>query len=266
MKDFLLELVSKVSDKQAKINVMREYLQLYALRAMYEKKYDLNLGFVGGTALRLAYGLPRFSEDLDFSLLVKKENYLFTDILNAIKQSFTDAAYTIVVRYSEERVVHSAFLKFPELMHSAGLTHKREQNLSIKFEIDTNPPRGAHLTETIVNKYFPIALRHYDLGSLLAGKIHALLTRPYQKGRDYFDIGWILSRWKIEPNLEFLNAALKQTGGKYKPDKSNWKKIILDKMRKADWHAVSSDMSKFVEDQGSVSTMDLEYFVTLLDK
>ena len=69
------------------------------------------------------------------------------------------------------------------------------------------------MTTTIVRRYQTLHLQHHDRATLLAGKLHAILQRPYPKGRDVNDLLWYLSdpAWP-EPNLVMLNNALQQTG------------------------------------------------------
>lgn len=258
MKDFLIELANRENDKQAKLNVMREYLQIYALRTMSEAGSFLKLTFVGGTALHLVYGLPRFSEDLDFSL-IDSAGYSFAGFLDRIKRDFLAADYEIDVRYDDTKTVNSAFLKFPGLMHATGLTHRKEQNLSIKMDVDTKPPNGGITEKTIMNKYFPVAMSHHNLDSLLSGKIHALLTRKYIKGRDYFDIGWILSKWKdATPNFDLLNDALKQTGYGKSLSKNSWKSELKNKIKQADWSQIRADMLRFAENPKDINALTIE--------
>lgn len=255
MKDHLLNLVRQETDQASKLNVMREYLQIYALRSFFENGFFSQMAFVGGTALRFIFNVPRFSEDLDFSL-TKKEGYDFEAILNKIKQSFLAANYLITIKFSAERTVHTAFLKFPELMHLAGLSHKSNQNLSIKFDIDINPPTGGVLSHSLINKYFPITFTHYDLPSLFSGKLHAILTRPYVKGRDYFDLVWLLSRFPdLNPNIALLTNALKQTHNPLEISLKNWKAKVLEKVEAVDWTKVLADVERFAEDSKYMESM-----------
>lgn len=264
MKDYLLNLVSSIADPAAKTNIMREYLQVYALRAMFEKGHFAQVAFVGGTALRFIFNVPRFSEDLDFSI-VNSNGYDFKHMLDEIKQVFTSANYLMSIKFKSERIVNTAFLKFPELFHLAGMTHRKDQNLSIKLDIDTNPPKGATLASSLVNKYFPITFSHYDLPSLFAGKLHAFFTRPYVKGRDYFDIIWLLSRNKdIQPNFILLNNALEQTGNAMRVTVSDWKEKVLERANLADWQSIISDVEKFSEDPQFIKNMRPEYMHGLL--
>lgn len=224
MKDFVLELASQKQGYNPKLNTMREYLQAYILRIMHDEGIFRSAAFLGGTALRFLYGLPRFSEDLDFSL-AKNPPIVFARLIKKVTAELSAAGYNVSAGYDDKNNVNSAFIRFSGLMFEAGLSALKGQKLSIKIEIDNNPPKGAVLITQIVNKYFPISFLSYDTKSLFAGKLHALLNRRYTKGRDYFDLGWYLSKWKdIEPNLGLLKNSLKQTGwDKDYPDKDSWR-------------------------------------------
>ena len=79
--------------------------------------------------------------------------------------------------------------------------------------MDTNPPKGGRTAETPLNKTYIFSVRHFDLPSMLATKLHACFYRKYTKGRDFYDLVWYLGR-KVFPNLELLNNAIQQTEGK----------------------------------------------------
>ena len=147
----------------------------------------------------------------------------------------------------------------------AGVSSIKEQKLSIKIEIDTNPPEGAVLKTNIVNKYFPISFLSYDIASLFAGKLHALLSRKYTKGRDFFDIGWYLSKWKdLSPNIILLQNALKQTGwGKEFPSKANWRDFLYKVIKEADWKKVKQDVENFLERPSDMDIFNQENILKL---
>ena len=264
MKEQLLSIVSSIADRGRKINAMREYLQVYVLRTMFEKGHFSQVAFVGGTALRFIHNVPRFSEDLDFSL-INKQDYDFQKILNEIKHALNDANYSVSFKFKAERTVNAAYLKFPELLHMAELSHRKDQNLTIKLDVDTNPPKGGVVATTLVNKYFPITFTHYDLPSLFAGKLHAIFTRPYVKGRDYFDLVWLLSRHKdLQPNLNLLNNALKQTGNTLKVTSDDWRMKVMERVASINWQAVVDDVKRFTEDELFINSMKPEYVKPLL--
>jgi hypothetical protein len=173
----------------------------------------LSLAFQGGTALRFLYSLPRYSEDLGFTLERSTPPFDFRDALRAIRAAFEQEGYAVTIKLREQSAVKSAFVGFPGLPFELALSPHRDEVLRVKIEIDTNPPAGAGLTTTMVRRHVLLQLHHHDRASLLAGKLHAVLQRPYVKGRDFFDLLWVSQRpgWP-SPNLTLLNHALVQTG------------------------------------------------------
>ncbi|HAJ79368.1 MAG TPA: hypothetical protein DCO75_06315 [Fibrobacteres bacterium] len=266
MKDYCLELVSNKQNIDEKINVMREYLQAYTLKVFHDKGIFRSVAFVGGTALRFLHGLPRFSEDLDFSLTDNNRQFSFSGIMTILRNEFLLAGYNVGVTYNDAKTVWSAFVKFEGLMKEVGISPLAEQKLSIKIEIDTKPPEGAILITEIVNKYFPISFLSYDISSLFAGKIHALLSRKYLKGRDYFDIGWYLSKWKgLNPNITLLKNALLQTGWPNEQvTEKNWRSIVSERIRGADWKKIEADVKNFLERPSDFSVFTKESLLALV--
>lgn len=248
MKDYVLELVSSKTGFNNKLNCMREYLQAYILRHLYAEGVFRTTAFLGGTALRFLYDIPRYSEDLDFSL-TGKESYSFINVIKKVKRELLLAGYVVSVSYNDRNIVRYAMIKFEGLMYEAGISPHPTQKFSIKVEIDTRPPGGAVLTTRIVNKYFPISFLAYDLPSLFAGKLHALLSRNYTKGRDFFDLGWYLSRWRnISPNFTLLKNALEQTGWEKEiPTPGNWREHLYKVVEETDWKKVREDVEPFLE-------------------
>jgi len=265
MKDYALELVSEKSSNEEKLNILREYLQAYILRFCHDYALFRNVAFLGGTALRFLHSLPRYSEDLDFSL-VNRDGYTFAPFLKKLKQELELAGYEIDLSYKDDKIVHSASINFVSLLHEARISAHKNQKMSVKFEIDTNPPTGAVVETQLVNKFFPIAFTTYDLASLFAGKIHAILSRRYTKGRDYFDLGWYLSRWKnLEPNAQLLRAALEQTGniGLLESEK-NWRQALATKLHQVNWPTVVADVTPFLERKSDLDVLNKHNILKLL--
>lgn len=266
MKDYALEIVSGQIGANAKLNVLREYLQAYILRIMSDFGAFSNTSFVGGTALRFLYGLPRFSEDLDFSITGEKK-YSFLDLISKIKKELNLAGYNVSLSYNNEKTVQHAFVKFSELMYEAKISPVKGHKLSVKIEVDTEPPEGALLKTKIVNKYFPLVFLSYDITSLFSGKLHALLSRKYTKGRDLYDLGWYLSRWNdLSPNIELLQNALLQTGWKAQlPDYKNWRIILAQAIKEIDWGKVEQDVRNFLENRKDLEIFSQDNILSLLD-
>ena len=265
MKDHCLALVAAKSGYNDKLNAMREYLQAYILSFMYEGVIFRHAAFVGGTALRFLHSLPRFSEDLDFSQ-TGKEKVKFGALMGKIMRELELAGYNAAALVDEEKTINSAFIKFERLMHEAGISPLKSQKFSVKIEIDTHPPEGAVLEEQLVNKFFQINFLTYDRASLFSGKVHAILSRKYTKGRDLFDLGWYLMTWKgIEPNFIQLNNALAQSkwqGPVF--SKVNWRKVVSDAIAKADWKKVRSDVEPFLERPRDIELLSQEAVLKML--
>ncbi len=247
MKERALQLVHQASP-EARGNVLREYLQAHVLFSLQAERAFEQLAFVGGTALRFLYGVRRYSEDLDFSL-ERPTGYRFQRLLNRTESDLTKAGFDVTVHPREADPVHSAFVRFPGLLYEAKLSPHRTEKLSIKIEIDVNPPAGATLQTTVVNRHFLIALQHHDLPSLMAGKLHALLARPYTKGRDVYDLLWYLSRSEpTVPNIVLLSNALTQTQWRgAQVTTESWRAVVERRLRAMDFAEVAEDVGPFLE-------------------
>jgi len=247
MKDRALQLVGEASQGQQR-NVLREYLQAHVLYSLQSVRAFERIAFVGGTALRFLYGLRRYSEDVDFSLEHAK-GYSFGRLLDKVETDLSHAGFDVTVHPHEGESVHSAFVRLPGLLHEAGLSPHRTEKLSVKLEIDTRPPAGATTKTTLINRHFLVALLHYDIPSLMAGKLHAVLSRPYTKGRDIYDLLWYLSRAdSVDPSVPLLQNALAQTGWNGpQVAAENWREVIADKMAALDFAQIAEDVGPFLE-------------------
>jgi predicted nucleotidyltransferase component of viral defense system len=278
MKSEALLLVENVRDPALKLNLLREYLQAFILRSLHESNAFDCLSFVGGTALRFLHGLPRFSEDLDFSL-EQPRGYKINAWLEKIKRDLAFADFQVdVPPVNDRKTVHVAWVRTSELLKAAGLAALPQQKLSIKLEIDTRPPAGAVLETTLVNRQFlaappgsvtgnrslMFALRHHDLPSLLAGKIHAMGTREYLKGRDWYDLVWFrtLRTPRLEPNVVLLKNALQQTGAIWPAEQ--WKEQVREKLDALDIKALRADVAPFLERQVDADLLTKESIQKLL--
>ena len=249
MKEYLSELVRGSRTPAQARNIVREYLQARILGALQRAGAMLPLAFHGGTALRFLYATARYSEDLDFALERPKSSYDLHAYLRRVRGDLAAEGYGLEIKVSDKRTVHSAFVRFPGLLRELDLSAHRAEVLAVKIEIDTNPPAGAGLETTVVRRHVVLHLQHHDRASLLAGKLHALLERPYVKGRDLYDLLWYLSdpRWPA-PNLMLLNNALQQTGwtGGSLTER-NWRKAVRDRLRAVVWDRAVADVRPFLD-------------------
>lgn len=266
MRDYIKSVINKNLSPEDNLNRLREYVQAYFLYVIYRKKYYQNMVFTGGTALRFIQGIRRFSEDLDFSLSAHAREFDFLKMMKDIEQEFRLAGYRVEVKHKTKGAVCNALLKFSQILFETGLSPLKDEKFSIKIEIDTNPPQGGVETNTLYNSTFMFYMLHFDLASLFAGKVHALLCREYTKGRDWYDLMWYLTKFKaIEPNYIMLNNAMAQTHkNSHQITQENWKAKIKEVVETLDWEKVRTDVGRFLEDQGELKLLELSTFVNLL--
>ncbi len=247
MKEEALALVRDLPDPAQRLNLLREYLQSCVMRSLHESEAFTCLSFVGGTALRFLFDLARFSEDLDFSL-ENPDGYAPVEWMEKLKRDMALAGFELTVRWSDRRTVHSAWIRLAGILRESGLADTLEQKLSIKVEIDSRPPAGAATLREVVNRHMIFAVRHHDLASLMAGKIHALCTRAYPKGRDWHDLLWYLARRPpVEPNLVLLQNALDQTQGPGALESGRWRRHVLERLEALDVSKLGPDVRPFLE-------------------
>ncbi len=215
LEKILSEERSKGSSDMYIRNALKEFLQVYVLYYVYtSKEYSKNLLFTGGTCLRHFFNLPRLSEDLDLDYL---ENFDSKDLMDGISDYFKSRLSFDQVRASLKQRGEQIILKFP-VLKSLGIARGQESDLLyVKLDLSVNPSKYFDLEVTSKSIYgFNFVARHYDISSLMAGKIHAIITRSRftgsdsrktVKGRDFFDLLWFL-KLPVKPNLKRLSDML----------------------------------------------------------
>jgi hypothetical protein len=267
MKEYLADLVKQTNTALEGRNLVREYLQARILESLQKAGAMIPLAFHGGTALRFLFSHVRYSEDLDFALEGQRESYNFRDYLKAIRSDLSPEGYQIEIKANDQKTVNSAFIRFPGLLYEMGLSPMSSEVLSVKVEVDTNPPKGAGLSTTVVRRFIVLQLHHHDNPSLLSGKLHAILQRSYTKGRDIYDLLWYLSdpTWPA-PNLILLNNALAQTNwnGELLTEE-NWKKELWKRLKALNWSGIVDDVRPFVEPSFDLKLLSLGTFESILN-
>lgn len=232
-------------------NMIREYLQVLVLKAIYQSKYGKMLSFIGGTCLRICYNLRRYSEYLDFALDKKTPEYSFKELNEIIAGFLKHTDFEVDLNIQEEKTVQKSFIRIGKILHFFSLSPLKSQKLHIKLEIDTNP---VHVTNKEIETFFvtkfdenfPI-LKHTD-DTLFAGKICAALNRAYTKGRDFYDLVWYLNR-RTKINFHYLNKALTQAGFSQQfKDENGVISKLNEKIRSVDAKDIFKDVNRFLED------------------
>jgi hypothetical protein len=268
VKEYLAALAQAAPTPLHGRNVAREYLQARILGALQRTGAMVPLAFHGGTALRFLFASARYSEDLDFALERPGAVYDFSGYMRAIQAEFTAEGYAVGLKVNDHKAVHSAFVRFPGLLYDLGLSPHRDQALAVKIEVDTRPPAGAGLTTTVVRRHVTLQLQHHDQASLLAGKLHAILQRPYLKGRDLYDLLWYLSDpdWPA-PNLVLLNNALRQTGWPGPAlTEDTWQGTVRERLRTVTWEQAVADVRPFLEPRADASILTVENMARVLEQ
>ncbi len=267
MKEYLANLLQTDASPLEKRNLTREYLQALILQSLQRSGAMTSLAFHGGTALRFLYSLPRYSEDLDFAFEINKGRYDFRAYLHAIQKDLETQGYRISMKVGDQKTVHSAYIRFPSLLYELGLSPHRDEVLAVKVEVDTAPPREAGLETSLIRHHVLLNLQHHDKASLLAGKLHAILQRPYPKGRDIYDLTWYLGdrNWP-NPNVKMLNNALGQTDWTGPTlTIANWRNITLARIKSFSWDQLIKDVQPFLQDQQEIELLTKDNLTKLLN-
>lgn len=206
-------------------NAVREVVQEVALLGLWRGGFFERAAFYGGTALRIFHGLRRFSEDLDFTLLEADDDTRLERYLPGLATELESCGFSFEAEPKStggRTGIESAFLKGntqTNLLHIGAppdLARRlpRGQKLQIKLEMDLDPPPAATTEVRTQLLPSPYQVQLYDLPSLFAGKLHAVLCRGWKdrvKGRDFYDLVWYVGR-DIRPNLVHLDARMRQSG------------------------------------------------------
>lgn len=267
MKDNLIQIARKGKTAVEQMNLLRNELQHLILQEVDRKLGFEKIAFLGGTALRILYGLDRFSEDLDFSVSESfHKKFELKQLAHAVSASIKSFGVDCEIsKIKNIKTVHSCFFDFSGLLYEINRHFGKQQKLAIKFDVDANPPRGANEAVSPVAGARLYKVRHYDLPSLFAGKLHAILYRNYTKGRDYYDFLWYAAK-KIRPNLILLENAILQTQKEplqLTPEKL--KTMLQERFIKTDFAQVKSDVSPFLFDAQSLTLLSQEVFLQAVE-
>lgn len=256
---------------------LREILQQIALLGLARQNFFQHAAFYGGTALRILFGLDRFSEDLDFSLLLPDPNFDFQPFLDGLTREMEAMGFQVEISQKEKShisPIQSAFVKTntQSLLLTIGERVSGihpDQKIKVKVEIDTDPPGKFRLeTKTVINPVsFHVVSLH--LSDLFAGKMHAALYRAWKnriKGRDWYDVLWFIRR-EIPISLPHFQRLMIQAG--------NWKegeklsvdqlhKLIERRIREIDWKKAAEDVKPFVVDLLQFDLWSEQFFLDVI--
>lgn len=257
-------------------NAMKEIMQEIVLCGLSRAGFFKKVAFYGGTALRIFYGLDRFSEELDFSLETADAGFDLAGYFPVLEKEVRSFGLNVMViekEKSKESNIHSAFLKGNTKEHLL-LFYANEQiagnvspneTIKIKFEVDVNPPGYASFEHKYRLLPVPYEVNMYDMPSLFAGKIHAVLCRAWQsrvKGRDFYDYIFYLSRGTAV-NQRHLRERL--IDSKYiTADKEcsldEIKRMLYERFDAVDFSQAKQDVEPFIHDISVLDIWSADFF------
>ena len=259
-------------------NAMKEIIQEIVICGLSRGGFFNEAAFYGGTALRIFYGLNRFSEDLDFALLKPNKDFDLSKYFPYIEKEVQAYGLNLSITEKEKTKdsnIMSAFLKgdtkehilmfFPNenMQNTTSL-----KNIKIKFEVDINPPSGAKYDLKYKLLPSPHQVKLYDEASLFAGKIHAILCRNWNyrtKGRDLYDYIFYLSK-NISVNLELVKEKLIDSNVLKRNDNFDinvLKEMLTNKFNEINYNDAKEDVIAFIEDKDSLNLWTKEFFIEI---
>ena len=261
------------------INALKEIFQEVTLLGLYRGDFFKEAVFYGGTSLRILYGLERFSEDLDFSLLQKDPEFDIEKYFPYIEGEFEALGIPVSLTKKIKRGsgnIDSAFLKNDTAIYTLGIEVKGIESihsgvkLKIKIEVDTNPPLKFQSESKTLLLPITFNVRTMTLPNLYAGKMHALLFRTWKnrvKGRDWFDFEWYVKKG-IRLNLEHLRQRMIESGNlKQQPlNKEKFQDLLNTKIDSLNIEQAINEVSPFVKDQSLFDFWSKDYFKLLASK
>ncbi|MBP7706036.1 MAG: nucleotidyl transferase AbiEii/AbiGii toxin family protein [Candidatus Aminicenantes bacterium] len=261
---------------------LREVMQEIALLGLWRGKFFEKAAFYGGTALRVLYGLDRYSEDLDFSLLKKRDGFDLADYSESLKRELASFGFAVEVESRTKQAqtaVQSAFLKADTrtqmitVEFGRGLVQQvpRNQVLKIKLEVDTDPPPGFSTEVRYLLRPVPFAVRTFALPDLFAGKMHAVLCRDWKsrvKGRDWYDLVWFAAHHP-ELRLSHLEQRMRQSGhweGPAPLTEADLRGLLTRRIERVDIRQIRGEAERFLKDPGALALWSKEFFLDVVSR
>ena len=268
----------KPANQEAAFSALREIMQEIALAGLQRAGFFEKAAFYGGSALRIFYGLDRFSEDLDFSLLEVNSEFVLEKYMEAVITEFKALGMTVSItekKKVQKSNIESAFLKsetiwkeliLEDIIPQSGLGQRA--NIKIKIEVDTEPPLGFGTEEKLLLKPFSFYVKCFTIADLFAGKMHALLFRKWKnnvKGRDWYDMEWYIKKG-VQLNLKHFMLRAVDSGDwpKETITQDEFMELLHAKIDEVNLNRVKDDIVRFIPDPKVIERWSPKYFHDLV--
>ena len=264
--------------QQDVFDALREIMQEITLAGLERSGFFEKAAFYGGTALRILYHLDRYSEDLDFSLLEADPAFSLERYFESVIAEFSALGITVRIREKKKNFksnVDSAFLKsdtvwkelvLEDVLPEMGISHL--PHIKIKIEVDREPPMGFSTEEKLLIRPFSFYVKTFDLPSLFAGKMHALLFRKWKnrvKGRDWYDLEWYIKKGVTLDIDHFAQRAR---------DSGDWQQnaispeqvleLLRTKIETVNFDSIKADVVRFIKDPSGLRIWSDKDFLDLI--
>lgn len=256
-----------LSDTTKYRNAIFEVNQQIILAGLYNGGFFDKAAFYGGTCLRIFYGLKRFSEDLDFSLLCPDENFDFSRYFQPIIDAFALVGRSVDITKKDKKSfgrVESAFLK--DNTDVFDISFQTDKSIKIKIEVDTCPPMKFQTEQKLLLQPQAFMTRCFTLSDLFAGKMHALVYRAWKnrvKGRDWYDFVWYVSN-NVPLDFEHLAERAREFNGE-ELDKASFLMKLKERLATADISQVKSDVLPFIRDPRELDLWSNDFFLQVAE-
>lgn len=280
MNESIKKMVDAYQSPLSQTTKLREVIQHAALLGLERSGFFSKAAFYGGTALRILYGLDRFSEDLDFTLLKAEENFDVQPYLQALERELNSFGFKLNISKKEKSLktsVQSAFLKINTMEFLLAIGDEKgskktnhNEKIQIKLEIDTQPIPDFRVQNRLVINPLPFYVLTLHPGDLFAGKMLAILYRAWKgrvKGRDWYDLNWYIQQ-RIPLHLKPLQTLMQQTG-QLSSDQTLTKEALIHlikaKIATIQWEDAKQDMRGFITDPKRLDIWSAHFFSDLID-
>ena len=217
-------------------NILREYLQYKILDVIFKSRHAIKLSFLGGTAIKICYGSTRFSEDLDFdNFNLSKDE--FNDIITDVNRALVHEGYSTEIKLVYKGAFR-AYIKIPKLLHYNNLSSLEDEKLTI--QIDTVAHGFKYKPNDFLLQKFDVFrnIKVTPIDILLSQKAASIFGRKRAKGRDYYDIIYLMGLGDF--NFDYLKQKLQISG------KGELKKRLLDNTKKENLKNLAKDVLPFL--------------------
>ena len=249
-------------------NVEQEVMQYIALAGLHRGGFFQHAAFYGGTCLRLFHNLPRYSEDMGFSLIEKRDDIHIENFFPAIIEEFRLAGHEVSIVKKEKKNfgrVESAFSK--ENTEAYDISFQTKKSVKVKIELDTDPPLAFDTEQLVLQQPYSFMTRCFTLPDLYAGKMHALVYRTWQrrvKGRDWYDFEWYV-RWNVPLDFVHLQERIRKFNGEI-VNRETFMIQLREKLATTDIERAKEDVIGFVDNPHELDIWSNDYFLQLADK